>query len=171
VKSLAGEMTWDLPADASNEQIVSYACSKLYGMRSTLRRRADVARRDDAPDERPDEGPDPGEQIEEHEVVAAALRAFEHDAEGLIYVRRTLAGDTRAEIVAALGPGSQDVQFVRRRVIRRLAALRAKMNTEREDGPPSSGPRGSYHALQTPEERQGATPQPDRRAGRARGRG
>ncbi len=59
-KSLSGAVTWDLPEHASDDEVVGYACRKLYGMRSTLRRRAalTVGDEDDAIDGLADEAPD-----------------------------------------------------------------------------------------------------------------
>src|SRR5690242_9236844 len=58
-KGLSGTLTWTLPEHATDDEVVGYACSKLYGLRSTLRRKADLTRRDDddALEERADEAP------------------------------------------------------------------------------------------------------------------
>ena len=172
-KALEGTLTWTLSEDATEDQIVGHACKRLYWMRSTLRIKAALTACDDdaldALDALPDEGPGPLELLVEHRGRADVVRAFEQDAEASAYVREMLAGKTRAEIVDALCSSDKHADVVRKRIIRKLTALCARMNDESESEaePPSSGPQGSYHAPQATEERQGAPPEPHRGAGGA----
>jgi hypothetical protein len=169
VKTLDGKLAWTLPESATDEEVVGYACKKLYGMRSTLRRKAGltVCYDDDALDERVDEAaPDAQERLVEQSGIAAVVRAFAHDAEASAHIRMMLAGKKRAEIAEELGCTPERVDVVHKRILRGVAALSARMNHESEDEPPSSGSRGTDHA-QTTQERQGAAPEPHRGAGRA----
>ena len=167
-RGLSGTLSWDLPEHATEVEIIGYACTKLYGMRSTLRRKdAFTVGGDEAIEERADEAPDALELLAEQRGIAEVLRAFEHDPEALAHVREMLAGSKRAEIVEELGCTADRADAVRKRIIRGIEALCARMNDQSEDEPPSSGPRGSYHEPQATEERQGAAPEPHRGAGRA----
>ena len=161
---LRGRLTWDLTEEATDEQIVAYACKKLYGMRSNLRKKAarmvgdDDAR--DALDELPDEAPDALERFAEHRGIADVVRALAHDPEASAHLTRMLEGKDRAEIVYELGCTPERADVVRKRISRGIA----RMNDESEAGPPSSGPRGTYHEPQATEERQGAAREPLRGA-------
>jgi hypothetical protein len=170
-KSLSGTLIWTLPENATDEEIVASACNKLYGMRSTLRRKAALTPGDDdALDELADEAPDALELLVARGAIEDAARALEHDAEASAHLREMLEGKKRAEIVRKFGCSAEHADVVRKRIMRGIAALGAGMNDESEDGPPSSGPRGSYHEPQATEERQGAPPEPHRGAGGARRR-
>jgi hypothetical protein len=169
---LDGTLIWALPEHATEEEVVGYACKKLYGMRSTLRRKAAFTLCDEgALDEQACDAPDALEMLFEQRVIADLLRAFEHDAEAQAYIGEVLAGKTRAEIVDGLGCTPERANAVRKRILRGITALDARMNDESEAEPPSSGPRGRHHEPQTTEERQGTPPEPPRGAGRAGHRG
>jgi hypothetical protein len=164
---LAGELCWELSQDATDAEVVAYACKKMYGMRSNLRKHAAIALGgDDGIDDQADEGPDALEQLIEHGAIEGARRAVAHDAEASAYLDAMLMGHTREEIADAHGLTPEHAKVVRKRISRRLAALSARINHESEDEPPSSGSRGTDHA-QTTQERQGAAPEPHRGAGRA----
>jgi hypothetical protein len=167
-RGLSGSLAWTLPEHASDDEIVRYACSKLYGMRSTLRRQAawNVGD-DDALNALADEGPDAFALLLEQRGIAELRRAFGPDAEASAHLERMLEGSKRAEIAAELGCSVEHADLVRRRILRRIAALRADTNDQREDEPPSSGPRGTYHEPQATQERRGAAPEPHRGAGGA----
>jgi len=171
-KSLDGTLTWNLPAHATDEEVVGYACNKLYGMRATLRRKAALTLHDDsdALDEQADEAPDALEQLVEQTTIANVMQAFAHDVEASAHIKKMLAGKRRAEIVDELGCTPEQADVVRKRIVRGIAALGARINNEREDEPPSSGPRESYHEPKANKERQGAPPEPHRCAGGARRR-
>jgi len=169
-KGLDGRLDWALPEHATDDEVVGYGCTKLYGMRANLRRDAARFVCDDALDALADEAPDALARLQEQRGIAEVLRAFEHDAETSAHVREMLAGKTRTEIASALGCAPAHADVVRRRILRGMAALRTRMNEDSEDGPPSSGPRGIYHEPQATEERQGAAREPLRGAGGARGR-
>ena len=170
-KSLEGTLSWTLPEHATDEEIVAYACNKLYGMRSTLRRKAAFTLHDDdALAELADEAPRALDLLVGQSEIAEVTRAFEHDAEASVYLRETIAGKTRAEIMAALGCTADRADVVRQRIVRGMAALRATMNDHTEPEPRRSGVRGTYHEPQATEERQGAAREPLRGAGGARGR-
>jgi hypothetical protein len=166
-KGLDRRLLWTLDDDASDDAVVAYACKKLYGMRSTLRRKAALRDDLDAVEEQVDEGPDALELCIDRRGIAEALRAFEHDAEASAYLQEMLAGRTQPEIARELGYTPTHAETVHKRVTRGIAALRARMDTQSEDEPPSSGPRGTTHDLQATEERQAAPPEPHRGAGGA----
>ena len=170
-KGLDGTLIWTLAEHATDDEIVGYACRKLYGMRSTLRRKAALTLCDDGdtPDVQADEAPSALDLLVAQGAIAEVVRAFEHDAEASAHLERMLAGAKRADIVDDLGCTPEHADVVRKRILRGIAALCARMNDEREDEPPSSGPRGRTHEPQATEERQGAPPEPHRGAGRARG--
>jgi DNA-directed RNA polymerase specialized sigma24 family protein len=170
LKVLDGTLIWTLREDATDDQIVRYACKKLYGMRSTHRRKAALFDDGDAIDELACEAPDALELLVERRGIADAVRAFEHDAEASVYLAEMLAGRSHPEIADALGYTPKHAEAVHKRVTRGIATLRARMDTQSEDEPPSSGPRGTYHEPQATEERQGAPPEPHRGAGGARRR-
>ena len=71
----------DLPESATDDEIVGYACRKLYGMRSTLRRKSAFTLRDDddALDEHADGAADALEQLIEQRSIAEVVQAFEHE--------------------------------------------------------------------------------------------
>ena len=169
MKGLDGTLDWSLPEHATDEQIIGYACTKLYGMRSTLRRKSAFMLRDDgdAIEEHADAGPSALELLAAQGEIAEVLRAFEHDAEASIHIKLMLEGKTRAEIVEELGCTRERANVVRKRITRGIAALCAG-NNESEDEPPSSGSRGIYHESQTTQERQGAHAEPRRGAVGAR---
>jgi DNA-directed RNA polymerase specialized sigma24 family protein len=183
-RCLRGTMAWALPADASDDHVIAYACSKLRGILSNHRRNARAhadasCRREGAPDddgedddgaqdEQADEAPDAFEQLAEQRGIADVVRLFEHDAEAAVHVEKMFQGKKRAEIAEELGCTAPHADTVRRRIFRRIAALSAEtMNPRSEDEPPSSGPRGRHHEPQATQERQGAPRKPHRRAGGA----
>jgi hypothetical protein len=184
-KGLRGKLVWDLPARATDDEIIAYACSKLRGIHSGLRRRAarahneascpgrDGAPHDDDDDdvawgEQVDEAPDPFAQLAEQRGIAYVVRVFDHDAEAAAHVRKMFEGKKRAEIAEELGCDPGHASTVRRRIFRVLAALSARtMNPTSEDEPPSSGPRGRHHEPQATQERQGAPREPHRSTGGA----
>ena len=92
-KGLSGTLTWTLPEDATDEEVVGYACSKLYGLRSTLRRKADLTGRDDddALEERADQAPGALDQLVAHRMRVDIEQAFAHDAEASAYLGRMLS--------------------------------------------------------------------------------
>jgi hypothetical protein len=167
VRGLEGTLPWNLPEHATDDEIVGYTCTKLYGMRANLRREAARTSGDDALDERAAEGPDALSLLVEYGEIAAVMRAFEDDAEASRHIEMMLEGRKRADIVKELGCTAEHADVVRKRIIRGIAALCAKRDDNSEDEPPSSGPRGRHHDLQATEERQGAPPEPRRGAGRA----
>jgi hypothetical protein len=166
-KGLDGSLSWTLPEHASNEEIIGYACAKLHGMRSNLRRDASRAVYDDAIDERPDEGPDALALLSERRRIATVIEAFAHDVEASSVIRMMLGGMKRAEIMMELRISAEHADVVRKRIARGIAALDAGMDKDDGDEPPSSGPRGRHHDPQATEERQGAPPEPHRGAGGA----
>jgi hypothetical protein len=169
VRGLSGDLKWPLGEDATEAQVAAYACKKLYGMRSTFgRKNGHTLGDDDALDALADESPDALELLVEQRGLADLLRAFEHDDEASAHLSEMLTGKTRAEIVDALGCTEERANAVRRRIVRGVTALSARMNDDSEAEPPSSGPRGRYHELQATEERPGAPPEPHRGAGGAR---
>jgi hypothetical protein len=141
-KSLDGTLAWTLQERATDDEIVAYACTKLFGMRSTLRRKAARTVCDDALDERPDPGPDALARLMVKRGVVDLERVFERDGEASAYLREMLDGETRPEIVRTLGWPVARAKVVRWRIVRRTQALYAETNDDREDEPPSSGPRG-----------------------------
>jgi hypothetical protein len=167
---LSGTMVWALPEHATEEEIIRYACSKLYGLLSNLRKRDARMSGGDALDERADGAPDALAQLLTHRAIADAMRALERDPEATAYLRGMLAGKTRAQIIIDLGCDAEHADVVRKRIMRCAATLHA-MNDDSEDGPPSSGPRGHDDELPTAEGRHRAPPEPHRgalRAGRRR---
>lgn len=168
-RGLGGTLPWSLPDHATTEQIVAHACMKLYAMRSALRKTAAYARGDDALDERADEAPDAFARLSGERAIADVVRAFEHDAEASAHIAKMREGKTRKDIASELGCTAGRVDVVRNRIVRGMTALRESANDNGEDEPPSSGPRGSYHAQAT-EERRRADAEPHRGAGGAGGR-
>jgi len=170
-KGLSGELTWDLPDDATDDEIIGAACLKMYGMRSTLLRKTALTIGDDeALDEQADPAPDALALLIERGAIEDLMRALEHDAEASAHAARMFESWTRAEIEADLGCDRPRSDAVHKRIMRVAATLCATMRDESEDEPPSSGPRGTNHAPQAAEERQGEAPEPHRGAGRAHGR-
>jgi hypothetical protein len=122
LSALAGTLDWSLPEHATDEQIMGHACMKLYGMRSTLRRKAARAACDDGLDERPDPGPDALTRL----VVARGLldleRILRQDPEASAYLGWMLEGKTREEIMAKVGCTAKRADVVRKRILRSIAA-------------------------------------------------
>ena len=140
VTSLDGALGWTLPEDATEEQILGLACAKLSGMRWTLQRQAArTVSYDDALEEREDPGPDALARLVAKRGFADLERLFEHDAEGWAYFAEMLDGKTCPAIASTLGCTLEQGDTVRRRVVRRTAALCRTMNDDSEDEPPSSG--------------------------------
>jgi hypothetical protein len=166
-----GELTWTLPEEATEDQIVSCACTALHGMYSNLRKRDGRSCGDDALAQLAHGAPDAVAMLLERSVIEDAKRALAPDAEASACLALMLEGERRPEIMAKLGLDEKHADVVKRRILRTLKALGAATNDNREDEPPSSGPRGGYHDLQATEERQRAAPEPHRgalRAGRRR---
>jgi hypothetical protein len=136
VWALGGTLAWSLPEDATDERILRYACTKLYGMRSTLRRQAARTSPDDAIDERPDPGPDVLARLMKERRLGDLERFLEGDAEASAYLDGMLANETRAEIARRLGWPVRRAQVVRVRLLRRLAAHAQRTNDDGEDRPP-----------------------------------
>jgi hypothetical protein len=171
VKGYACELEWDLPDGATDEEVIAKACSKMRGMRSTLRRKAARHQGDaDALDEVADGAPGADELLHMRRVVEDVPRVFAHDPEASAHFALMLGGAKRCEIMDELRCTERRAETVRERIRRGLAAYGDGMNDEREDEPPSSGPRGRCHEPQATEERQGAPPEP-RRGARRTGRG
>ena len=147
MSALGGTLDWTLPEDATDEKIMRCACTKLYGMRSTLRRRAARTVYDDALDERPDPCADALARLVEARGHEALERLFERDAEASAHLEEMLERKTRLEIADKLGCTLVHVDTVRKRIVRGIVAYARRTNDE--DEPPSSGPRGTpaLHAL------------------------
>jgi hypothetical protein len=140
LKSVEGTLSWTLPEHATDEEIVGHACTKLFGMRSTLGRKAARTTTDDTLDERPDPGPDALAKVMAKRRVEDLEGAFAHDAEAYAYLREMLKEETRPEIASTLGMPVERAKVVQKRVMRRIAAHARTANDDGEDGPPSSGP-------------------------------
>jgi hypothetical protein len=135
--SLDGTLGWTLPEHATDEEILRLACMKLHGMRWTLRRQAARTvyhddHHDGALDERPDPGPDALARLMAKRGFADLERLFEHDAEGSAYFAEMLEGKTCLAIAGELGCTLEQGDTVRRRVVRRVAALCRRMNDDSE---------------------------------------
>ena len=137
--ALSGTLDWSLSEDATDEKIIHCACTKLYGMRSTLRRQAARTVYDDALDERPDPCADALARLVEARGLAALERLFEHDAEASAHLEEMLERKTRLEIADKLGCTLIHVDTVRKRIVRGIVAYARRMNDDGEDEPPSSG--------------------------------
>jgi hypothetical protein len=170
MKVLEGRIVWALPEDASEEEIVGYACRKMYGMLSTLRRRGARTSGGDAVDDLADDAPDAFSMLLTQRGIADLTRALDGDGEASAYLQGMLGGDKRAEIAAALGCTVEHADVVHKRIMRCAAALHERDEDTCEDEPPSSGPRGHDDELPTAQERHRAPPEPPRRALRAAGR-
>jgi DNA-directed RNA polymerase specialized sigma24 family protein len=171
VNILSGTVVWVLPEHATDEEIVGYACTKLYGMLSNLRKHDARTSGGDALDQLADGAPDPLATLLTRHSIAELLRAVGDDAEATAHLRGVLEGKPRAQIAAQLGCSVEHATALRKRIMRGVAALNASMNDNGEDEPPSSGPRGHDDELPTAEERHRAPPEPPRgalRAGRRR---
>jgi DNA-directed RNA polymerase specialized sigma24 family protein len=171
VNILFGKVVWALPEHATEEEIVRYACTKLYGMLSNLRKHDARTSGGDALDHWADDAPDALANLIARGSIADLLRALGDDPEAAAHLRGALEGQTRAQIAAQLGCSVEHATALRKRIMRGVAALKASMNDNSEDGPPSSGPRGHDDELPTAEERHRAPPEPPRgalRAGRRR---
>ena len=170
VLALAGRLSWVLGEDATEEQIVGFACTMLNGMLANFRKHAARSISDDALDELADEAPDAFTRLLEQRGMAEVMTSFAHDAEARAHLAMIFEGKTRTEIAATFGITVDHADVVRQRIRRGLTALRATMNDHTEPGPRRSGVRGTYHEPQATEERQGAAREPLGGAGRARGR-
>jgi hypothetical protein len=138
VGALSGTLAWSLPEHATEEQIIGYACMKLHGMRSTLRRQAARTSPDDALDERPDPGPDALARLVREQGIVDLQEIFAHDGEASLYLREMLRGEARADIMRTLGWTLRRANTVYTRIIRGVAAHARKANDDREGEPPSS---------------------------------
>jgi hypothetical protein len=170
-KGLQGKLPFDLPEDATEEQVVRYLSNRLRWMCTDTFRQDARTVGDEALDELPDPTPDALERLSGLRMVDGCKRALQHDAEASAYLEQ-FGDKPRAGIAAALGWTVQRVKVVRNRIARTLAALTARdadMDDDGEDEPPSSGPRGDYD-VPTAEERRRAPPEPHRWAGGARRR-
>jgi hypothetical protein len=139
-KGFSGTLAWTLPEDATEEQIVGLACMKLRGMHWTLRRQAARTLGDDALDERADPSPDALARLMVERGLADLAGAVQHDAEATAYLRGMLAGETRAEIADELGWTADRAKVVRKRILRGVAALSARMNEDSEVLRGTAGP-------------------------------
>jgi hypothetical protein len=170
---LAGELGWALRANATDDEVVAYACSKLRGMCSNLRKSAAAADHlgDDALSELQDDAAGALEILLARSVVDEVRRTFSPDAEASAYIARVLEGHERAAIKEQLGWDERHVEVVRRRIVRGLEGLRAERNDNREDRPSGTVLRGDCHDPQTPQERPRTAGEPRRgalRTGRGR---
>jgi hypothetical protein len=169
LRVLEGTVAWALAEDATEEEITRYACVKLFGMLSTLRRGSARTFGGDAVDELADDAPDALTLLLMHRGVTDVKRALSGDAEAWAYIQGMLEGGKRAQIAAELGCTAEHGKVIRKRIMRCAAALHA-MNDNGEDEPPSSDPRRSHDELPTAQERHRALHEPPRGALRAGGR-
>jgi hypothetical protein len=132
VRALLGRLDWSLPEDATDKQIIGSACTKLHGMRSTLRRKAARTVCDDALDERPDPGPGALARLMKARGSVDLEAAFAHDAEASVYVGEMLKGEARADIMDTLGWTPKRANAVYMRIMRRVAALAQRTNDDGE---------------------------------------
>jgi hypothetical protein len=137
VLALLGRLDWNLPEHATEVQIIHAACTKLYGMRSNLRRNAAWTVHDDALDERPDPCADALARLMEARGLAALERLFEHDAEASAHLEEMLDRKTRQEIAEKLGCTLLRVDTVRKRIVRAIAAYARSANDDSEDAGPA----------------------------------
>jgi hypothetical protein len=171
-QGLQGMLAFDLPEDATEEQVVRHLSNRLRWMCVTTFRQEVRTVGVEALDELPDPTPDVEERLSGLRMVQHCKRALQHDAEASAFLEQLEEDKPRAGIAAALGWTVQRVKVVRNRIARSFATLVAReddMDDEREDEPPSSGPRGDYD-VPTAEERRGAPPEAHRGAGGARRR-
>jgi hypothetical protein len=127
LKGLAGELPWALPEDATEDDIVRHACKMLHSMCANCHRHAALAAGDDdAIDGLRDGAPDALAGLIARRQVAEVVEACAPDAEASVYLRMTLAGEKRADIIEALGCTEKHADVVRKRIGRVVAALHAK---------------------------------------------
>jgi hypothetical protein len=169
-RGFAGELPWRLTDAATDDQLVPHACRCLFKMHANLQRRAARSAGDDALDGMADEAPGAFALLLQREQTWQAKQALARDADVSAQLEGMLEGMSHAQIAAEHGWIKNHAEAVRKRAAYALKALGAKTNHESEDEPPSSGPRGNTHDLQTPEERRGAPDEPHRGDVRARRR-
>jgi hypothetical protein len=167
VRALAGELTWKLPPDATDDRIVGHFCKRLEGMRSNQRQHDAIACPvgDEVLADRPDEDADPEEAASWTRALSARQEALQGDTEALKLLAAYIAGYVqRKDAADHLGWNEREVKTVRMRMMRCFRDKGFATITESEDEPPSSGPQGSEDEPQAPEERQGAPREPARSA-------
>jgi hypothetical protein len=137
----AGTLVWTPPEDAPDHDVIRYACSKLRGILSTLRRWAARTVCDDTLAEHADLSPDVLAML----IVCRAFedldQALEDDADASAYLPLMREGHERRKIVALLGWTAEHAKVVHERIMRRAAALYRANDNENEDvqaEPPSS---------------------------------
>jgi hypothetical protein len=146
-QGLQGMLAFDLPEDATEEQVIRYLKKRLRWMCATMLQQDVWTVGDEALDELPDPTPDAFERLSGLRLVQHCKQALEHDAEASAFLEQLGEDKPRAGIAAALGWTVQRVKVVRNRIARTLATLTAReddMDDDAEDEPPSSGPRGDY---------------------------
>lgn len=168
VRVLAGELAWKLPPDATKKRILGHMCRRLRGMRSDQYRHDEIAPSagvEELADLVDDDVSDPEEAAVWTSHLENAQSALEEDDEALQlfdactkgYVEPQEAADYLAWTVL-------QVRRVRARMMRLFRNEGLATTTDREDEPPSSGPRGGQDESQATEERQGALREPARGA-------
>jgi hypothetical protein len=166
-RALAGELVWKLPPDATKKRILGHMCRRLRGMRSHQRQHDEVAPSagEEELAELIDDTSDPEEAAVWTSHLENAQSALEGDDETLQLLDAFTKGYAEPQEAADhLAWSVPQVRRVRARMMRRFRDESLETTTDREDEPPSSGPRGGQDESQATQERQGALREPDRSA-------